>query len=205
MYTFTVIWRLSFPVRFPTPLFIGMAFSLLISITGLASGLSSLIITEGQEQRQPPYIVSSLDEGSDYPYFGAVSFIQELENLVKNFEYVFDLEANQIFPNNDIKQNIVSEYKSSRYDIDDLNHELLGFKIMASEVEIHVDPKRIDDTKTRIEIPLLLAKDIKVSNGPINLSYNEVDLESVYGIYDKATDKISVHVPVSIAAKYIQH
>jgi hypothetical protein len=76
---------------------------------------------------------------------------------------------------------------------------------MASEVEIHVDPKRIDDTKTRIEIPLLLAKDIKVSNGPINLSYNEVDLESVYGIYDKATDKISVHVPVSIAAKYIQH
>jgi hypothetical protein len=104
-----------------------MAFSLLILITGVASGLSSLIITEGQEQRQPPYIVSSLDEGSDYPYFGAVSFIQELENLVKNFEYVFDLEANQIFPNNDIKQNIVSEYKSSRYDIDDLKPRAIRF------------------------------------------------------------------------------
>ena len=82
--------------------------------------------------------------------------------------------------------------------------KLLGFKIIASDIKILVDPKRIDDTKTRIDIPLLLAKDIKVSNGGlINLSYNEVELGSVYGIYDKATDKMSVHVPIVIAAKYI--
>jgi hypothetical protein len=82
--------------------------------------------------------------------------------------------------------------------------KLLGFKIIASDIKIIVDPKRIDDTKTRIDIPLLLAKDIKVSNGGlINLSYNEVELGSVYGIYDKATDKMSVHVPIVIAAKYI--
>jgi hypothetical protein len=68
-----------------------------------------------------------------------------------------------------------------------LNYELLGFKIIASDIKIHVVPKRIDDTKTRIDIPLLLAKDIKVNNdGLINLSYNEVELGSVYGIYDKA-------------------
>jgi hypothetical protein len=48
----------------------------------------------------------------------------------------------------------------------------------------------------------LLAKDIRVSNGGlINLSYNEVELQSVYGIYDKATDKMSVHVPIAIAAR----
>jgi hypothetical protein len=51
---------------------------------------------------------------------------------------------------------------------------------------------------------LILAKDVKVINGPINLSYNEVNLGSVYGIYDKATDKMTVHVPVSVAVKYIQ-
>ena len=80
-----------------------------------------------------------------------------------------------------------------------MNYELLGFKIIASDIKIHVDPKRIDDTKTRIDIPLLLAKDIKVSNGGlINLSYNELELGSVYGIYDKATDKMSVHVPIAI-------
>ncbi len=53
-------------------------------------------------------------------------------------------------------------------------------------------------------MPLLLAKDINVSNGGlINLSYNEVDLGSVCGIYDKTTDKMTVQVPVGIAAKYI--
>lgn len=85
-----------------------------------------------------------------------------------------------------------------------MNYELLGFRIIASDIEMRVDPKRIDDTKTRIDIPLLLAKDIKVSNGElIDLSYNEVELGSVYGIYDEATDKMSVHVPIAIAAKYI--
>jgi hypothetical protein len=40
-----------------------------------------------------------------------------------------------------------------------LNYDLLGFKIIASDIKIRVDHKRIDDTKTRIDIPLLLAKD----------------------------------------------
>jgi hypothetical protein len=38
----------------------------------------------------------------------------------------------------------------------------------------------------------------------IKLSYNQVDLGSVYGIYDKNEDRMRVHVPASIAAKYIQ-
>ena len=32
----------------------------------------------------------------------------------------------------------------------------------------------------------------------INLSYDAVDLGSVYGIYNKATDKMTVHVPLGI-------
>ena len=84
-----------------------------------------------------------------------------------------------------------------------MNYELLDFKITASNIKIYVDPKKIDDTKTRVDLPLMLAKDIKVSNSPINLSYKEVDLGSVYGIYDKTTDKMTVHVPVSVAVKYI--
>ena len=86
-----------------------------------------------------------------------------------------------------------------------MNYELLGFKIRASDIKIHVDPKKIDDTETRVDIPMLLAKDIKVSNGGlVNLSYDAVDLGSVYGIYNKATDKMTVHVPLSIAAKYVK-
>jgi hypothetical protein len=200
-----MIRRLSPLFPFLFPLLIGITFSLLTLAIGSASGIffSSVNAEEGQKQ-QLPLISSFIDDGSNHLYYKTAAFIKELENLIKNFEYTFDLEGSQIFPNNNIKQNIVSKYESSEYNIDNLNYKLLGFKITASDIKIHVDPKKIDDSKTRVDIPLMLAKDVKVSNGPINLSYNEVDLGSVYGIYDKTTDKMTVHVPVSVAVKYIQ-
>lgn len=179
---------------------------LAVMVACLDSNIFLLVNAEKEEQKKYYLLrsISSLSDNDGPDLYPGAAFVKELENFIKNFEYTFDLDGSQIFPNNDIKQEIVSKYKSSNYNIDDLNYELLGFKIIASDIEIFVDPKRIDDTKTRIDIPLLLAKDIKVSNGGlINLSYNKVDLRSVYGIYDKATDKMSVHVPIAIAAKYI--
>jgi hypothetical protein len=170
-------------------------------ITGSSSNLLSLVRADGQQR---PFISSSLNDDIGYLDYRAAAFIKELENLINNFEYTFDLEGRQIFPTNNIKQDIISEYKSSEYNIDDLNYELMGFKIIASDIKMRVDPKKIDESKTRVDIPLILAKDVKVSNGPINLSYKEVNLGSVYGIYDKTTDKMTVHVPVSVATKYIQ-
>lgn len=194
--------------RLPIPFsqFVSIMSFLVVTAACLDSDL--FLLVNAEEEQKGYYLlhsISSLLFNNDVPdlYPGA-AFVKELENLIKNFEYTFDLDGSQIFPNDDLKQDIISEYKSSNYNIDDLNYELLGFKIIASDIKILVDPKRIDDTKTRIDIPLLLAKDIKVSNdGLINLSYNEVELGSVYGIYDKATDKMSVHVPIAIAAKYI--
>jgi hypothetical protein len=175
-------------------------------ITGSSSNLLSLVRADGQLQQlqQRPFISSSLNDDIGYLDYRAAAFIKELENLINNFEYTFDLEGRQIFPTNNIKQDIISEYKSSEYNIDDLNYELMGFKIIASDIKMRVDPKKIDDSKTRVDIPFILAEDVKVSNGPINLSYKEVNLGSVYGIHDKTTDKGTVHVPVSVAAKYIQ-
>ena len=175
-------------------------------ITGSSSNLVSLVRADGQQlqPQQRPFISSSLNDDIGYLDYRAAAFIKELENLINNFEYTFDLEGRQIFPTNNIKQDIISEYKSSEYNIDDLNYELMGFKIIASDIKMRVDPKKIDDSKTRVDIPLILAEDVKVSNGPINLSYKEVNLGSVYGIHDKTTDKMTVHVPVSVAAKYIQ-
>jgi hypothetical protein len=204
-----MISRLSPVFPFLFPLLIGITSSLLTLAIGSASSIFFSLVNaeeERQKQQQLPLISSFLNDGSSNHlyYKTAAALVKELENLIKNFEYTFDLEGRQIFPNNNIKQNIVSEYKSSEYNIDNLHYKLLGFKITASDIKIHVDPKKIDDSKTRVDIPLMLAKDVKVSNGPINLSYNEVDLGSVYGIYDKTTDKMTVHVPVSVAVKYIQ-
>jgi hypothetical protein len=191
---------------FSFSLFVGIMSLLVMLAVGSNNDPFSLISAEEEQQDYQllQSISSSSHDKSDHDLYYGAAFIKELENLIKNFEYTFDLEGSQIFPNNNIKQDIISEYRSSDYNIDDLNYELLGFKIIASDIKIRVDPKRIDDTKTRIDIPLLLAKDIKVSNGGlINLSYDSVDLGSVYGLYDKATNKMTVHVPISIASKYI--
>jgi hypothetical protein len=192
-------------LSFSFPMYVGIIFCLALLAVGLDNDLFSLAYTE-EQQEQPIYFVSSsFDDNGGHDLYHGSAFMKELENLVKNFEYTFDLEGNQIFPTNNIKQDIVSEYKSSEYNIDDLDYELLGFKIRASDIKIHVDPKKIDDTETRVDISVLLAKDIKVSNGGlINLSYDSVDLGSVYGIYNKVTDKMTVHVPLGIAAKYVK-
>jgi hypothetical protein len=136
---------------------------------------------------------------SDY----RAGFLNELLNIVKNFEYTVDLPGKQIFPNDKIKQSITSDYKSAEYNIANLNYVLLGFKITASDIKIHVDPKRIDSSKTRVNIPLMHAENVKLSNGHINLSYNQIDLNSVYGIYDKNTDKMTVHIPFGVTANNI--
>ena len=191
-------------LSFSFPLYVGIMFCLAILAVGLDNDLFLLVYAEEQQEQLIHFISSSFDDNGGHDLYHGSAF-KELENLIKNFEYTFDLEGNQIFPTDNIKQDIVSEYKSSEYNINNLDYELLGFKIRASDIKIHVDPKKIDDTETRVDIPLLLAKDIKVSNGGlIDLSYDAVDLGSVYGIYNKATDKMTVHVPLGIAAKYVK-
>ena len=43
-------------------------------------------------------------------------------NLAKQFEYIFDLDGKQIFPNDAIKQDIVTKYKPADYNISNLNY-----------------------------------------------------------------------------------
>jgi len=148
------------------------------------------------------------EEGADYtkinPSYIASDTYGYLIKQLGNFEFTVDLDANQIFPNENIKQDMVSKYKSAEYNIPNLEYELIGFKIIASDIKIHVNPTKIDQTQTRINIPLMLAKNVKVSNGIINLDFNKIDLASIYAIYDRNIDKLTVHVPMNVAYRYLQ-
>ena len=104
-----------------------------------------------------------------------------------------------------IKQDIVTNYKSSNYSISSLKYRLLGFNITASDIRIHVNPSKIDTVKTKINFPLIFARNVTVNNGLINLRYYEINLGSIYGIYDKITDKMTMHIPIRIALQYIPH
>ena len=50
----------------------------------------------------------------------------------------------------------------------------------------------------------MLANNVKVSNGVVNLDFNKIDLGSIYAIYDRNLDKMTVHIPMVIAYSYIQ-
>jgi hypothetical protein len=85
----------------------------------------------------------------------------------------------------------------------DLKYNILGFNVTAHDINIHVNPSRIDATKTRVNIPLMLARKVTITNGILTLNYNEVNLGSIYGIYNKTRDKMTVHIPLAVASKYM--
>jgi hypothetical protein len=105
-------------LSFSFPVYIGIMFCLAILVVGLDNEPFSMVYTEERQEQPIHSISSSLDDKASHDLHHGSVFIKELENLIKNFEYTFDLEGNQIFPTNNIKQDIISEYKSSEYNID---------------------------------------------------------------------------------------
>ena len=134
-------------------------------------------------------------------FFGNIT--NTFNQLAKKPEYIVNVEGNQIFPNNTLKENIVDKYQPSTYNIKDLKYNLLGFNVAAHNILIHVNPSKIDANRTRVDIPVMLASNVTVTNGIINLNYGQVDLGSIYGIYYKPRDKMMVHIPFAIASKYL--
>ena len=130
---------------------------------------------------------------------------KQFNNLAEQFEYTVDLSGKQIFPNDTIKQDIVTQYRSSTYNISNLKYRLLGFDIAASDIKIDVNPTRIDATRTKVDLPVVIAKHVTVTNGLLNLKYTEINIGSIYGIYDKASDKMILHIPINVALRYIPH
>jgi hypothetical protein len=118
------------------------------------------------------------------------------------FEYTFDIDGAQIFPNDTVKNSIVTEYKPSVYNIPSLQYKIMEHTINASNVEIHVDPTRIDDANTRLEFQIY-ANNAEVTGQLLSKSYNNLEIRSAYGIYNGLTDKMTIHIPYSAAMQHL--
>jgi hypothetical protein len=118
------------------------------------------------------------------------------------FEYTFDIDGAQIFPNDTVKHSIVSEYNPSVYNIPSLQYKIMEHTINASDVQIHVDPTRIDDANTRLEFQIY-ANNAEVTGQLLSKSYNNLEIRSAYGIYNQATDKMTIHIPYSVAMQHL--
>lgn len=64
---------------------------------------------------------------------------------------------------------------------------------------------RIDQTMTRVDFTVMIARNVSVTNGSINSKYGEVNLGSIYGIYNKGTDQMTMHIPTNVDLQYLLH
>lgn len=131
-------------------------------------------------------------------------------NFQNPFEHQIDIDAKQIFPNETLKREIISKSGPSEFTMPYLNYNLLGFNISATDIRVKANATQISgggesdqSKKTRIDFPVMLADNVNVSNKATSQSFHNVDLSSIYAIYDPKTDKFTFHVPYSIAAKYL--
>ncbi|MGA9151000.1 MAG: hypothetical protein WBZ36_10500 [Candidatus Nitrosopolaris sp.] len=125
-------------------------------------------------------------------------------NFTRPFEHTVVIDASHIFPNETLKHKIIEKSGQLEFNIPILKYNLLGFNISATDIKVKANVKEIGhDNNTRIDFPVMQARDVNVRNGVSNQNFTNVDLSSIYAIYDPKTDKFTLHVPYSIAAKYL--
>src|SRR5919199_4751582 len=136
----------------------------------------TLSIAHAQEKPSNKNLVTNIVDNNIFE-----NLAKQFGNIARQFEYTVDLSERQIFPNDTLKQDIIAHYKSSAYNISSLKYRLLGFDITASDIKIDVKPSRIDVNRTKVDLPIVDAKNVVVTNGLLNLKYTEVNLGPIYG------------------------
>ena len=122
--------------------------------------------------------------------------------LLDAFEYTFEIDGEQIFPNDTVKHRIVTEYQPSVYNIPTLQYSIMEHTINASDVEIRVNPTRIDEVGTRLDFQIY-ANNAAVTGQLLSKSYDDLEITSAYGIYDRITDNLTIHIPYSVALQHL--
>ena len=123
-------------------------------------------------------------------------------SLLDAFEYTFDIAGAQIFPNDTIKHSIVTEYNPSVYNISSLQYNIMDHIINASDVQIHVNPTRIDEANTRLDFQIY-ANNAEVTGQWLSKTFNDFEIRSAYAIYNLVTDKMTIHVPYDVALRHL--
>lgn len=98
----------------------------------------------------------------------------------KYLEYTIDIDPKEVFPNQTIKERILNKFDPTKYFIPTLDYNLLGFNISATNIRIQTDSTQIQDNKTIIEFPIMMADNVKINNRLTDMSFDSVDLSSIY-------------------------
>ena len=145
-------------------------------------------------------LLFNVGAGTTDTAFGGMEVIPRA-HFLDFIDYTFTLDSAQIFPNETLKNEILSNQTRSQYNISSLNHELMGHEINATDVRVNVTPSAIDDMRTRLDLEIY-AERVNVT-GSADRYYDKVQLESIYGIHDRRSDAIEMHIPINVALSYL--
>ena len=152
------------------------------------------------------YVIYAQNFNTDTNIFDKI--INNLKDKLRtsNLEFKIDINSNQIFPNDTIKNKVLNTNQPVEYLIPILKYKLLGFEIFATDIKVKTESENIYENgknKLRIDFPVMEARNVNVNNEVINLNYDDIDLSSTYTIYDPELDKFTIHIPVYVAAQYL--
>jgi hypothetical protein len=130
---------------------------------------------------------------------------QMLAALVPSQLQNFQVSGDSVFPNQAVKQNIVKGTPST-FTIDNVHRSFQGYNVDASNVKVQLIPASQDGSKTKVYF-VIQANSAKVTGGTfglgINKSFNNLNINSISGVYDKSTGKIDIHVPPGLIASLL--
>lgn len=172
---------------------------IMICYSILSSILSSILILDVNASSENS-LINSLSNTVNNT-LGIVT--EGISGLSRYFEYTVDIDPKEVFPNQTIKERILNEFEPTKYSIPTLDYNLLGFNISATNIQIQTDSTKIQENKTKIEFPIMMADNVKVNGSLTDVSFDSVDLSSIYIIYDQETDKFTAHVPITTAVTYL--
>lgn len=114
------------------------------------------------------------------------------------FEYKMDVDASELFPNDEIKNDLITKQEPRQFTIDEIQREIAGFSITASDVVMQLDPSGIDASNTRIDLDIK-GTSVKVESSYLTRTYESIDVHGIYGVYNSETDNVAIHVPYAVA------
>lgn len=96
-------------------------------------------------------------------------------------------------PSNQIKQDVIAGH-SSDFTIGKIDRQIMGFSVSASDIYIHVQPSKVDSIATRLDVDMQ-GKNIAIDSIYLHKKFPSLQVDSVYGVYNSKTDKVTVYVP----------
>ncbi|MEM2140048.1 hypothetical protein [Nitrososphaera sp.] len=113
------------------------------------------------------------------------------------FEYKLDVDSSELFPSEQVKDDLIAKSEPSQFAIAEIEREIAGFKVSAQDVLMKLSPSKLDQSTTRIDVDVQ-GRMVEI-NGIFTKTYSNVDVDGIYGVYNAATDKVTIHVPFAVA------